>query len=482
MGAEQYLRRELGGQPAMLLGDPAPLPMAAREAALANVLPALRGACASPSDHAAGGGYQRVVVDARCADDLAAFGMHARAKALCASNPITPDHVIRTKAHYLYLSPDDIQNPSRIRRLVGEYEVAYRRYYEASASRIASVPMHSPKPVVAVLAGVGVVAMHQDAKAARIAADIAEHTLRVKATGDALGDYIALSDDELAEMEYWPLETAKLGKQQPAELAGQVALVTGAAGAIGAGITEVLLERGACVFATDVDGDRLSKLPQRLSRFRAQLATHIADLTDAVAVQQLFAQCALRFGGVDCVVPNAGIAHVSAIEHLDHDAFARVMAVNTTATMLVLQAAVRMFRLQGTGCSVVLQASKNVFAPGAQFGAYSASKAAALQLGRIAAMEFAELSVRVNMVNADAVFGDDEIPSQLWAEVGPGRMQARGLDAQQLRDFYRDRSLLKQAVTPRHVGEAVAFFASMRTPTTGAVLPVDGGLPEAFPR
>ena len=90
--------------------------------------------------------------------------------------------------------------------------------------------------------------------------------------------------------------------------------------------------------------------------------------------------------------------------------------------------------------------------------------------------------MRVNVINADAVFGDEQIPSQLWAEVGPDRMRARGINEAQLRDYYRERSLLKEPVTARHVGEAVAWFASMRTPTTGAVLPVDGGLPEAFPR
>lgn len=479
--AQRYLQRELGGTPAMLLGDPAPLPESERRVALAKVLPVLRGACAVDSPSGAGG-FARVVVDARIDDDLAAFGMHAQASRLCLSNPITPDHVIRTKAHYLYLAPEDVANPGRIRRLVAEYEVAYRRYYETSAQRISPKHMHSPKPVVAVLAGVGVVALHHDVKGARIAADIAAHTLRVKACGHALGDYVALSDDELAEMEYWPLEVAKLGKQQLPELAGQVALVTGAAGAIGAGIAEVLLERGACVFATDIDAERLQLLQSRLGSFGPRVVTHVADLTGSAAVAAMFAACAVQFGGVDCVVPNAGIAHVSSIEDMDHAAFARVLDVNTTATMLVLQAAARIFRKQQTGGSVVLQTSKNVFAPGAKFGAYSASKAAALQLGRIAAMEFADMSVRVNMINADAVFGDEQIPSQLWAEVGPDRMRARGLDERQLRDFYRERSLLKLSVTARHVGEAVAWFASMRTPTTGAVLPVDGGLPEAFPR
>lgn len=479
--AERYLQQQLGGPPAMLLGDPAPLPAGERAEALARVLPVLRGACAVESPHGAGG-WQRVVTDARTGDDLAAFGMHEQASRLCRSNPITPDHVIRTKAHYLYLSSQDVADPARVRRLVAEYEQAYVRYYAASARRISPDHMHAPKPVVAVLAGVGVVAMHASAQGAKIAADIAEHTLRVKAAGHALGDFVALTDDELAEMEYWPLEVAKLGKKQPPELAGQVAFVTGAAGAIGAGIAEVLLECGAAVFATDVDAERLGATGAKLGRFGGRLETHVADLTDGEQVAAAFQACAVRFGGVDCVVPNAGIAHVSSIEDMDEDAFGRVLEVNATATMRVLKAAAKLFRQQGTGGSVVLQASKNVFAPGARFGAYSASKAAALQLGRIAAMELAEIGVRVNIINADAVFGDEQSPSQLWAQVGPDRMRARGLDEQQLRDYYRDRSLLKQPVTARHVGEAVAWFAGMHTPTTGAVLPIDGGLPEAFPR
>lgn len=475
--AQRYIERELGGVPAMLDEELGPLPFDDRQAALAGVLPALRGACAAAN----GVGFDRVVADARTDDDLAAFGLHGQARELCQSNPITPDHVIRTKGHYLHLSREDWQSPDRVRRLVGEYEVAYRRYYERSAKRISPEHMHAPKPVVAVLAGVGLVALHATRKGARIAADIAEHTLRVKAQAHALGDYVALTDDELAEMEYWPLELAKLGKKQAPELLGQVALVTGAAGAIGAGICEVLLERGACVLATDVDADRLATVHTRL-RGGERLRTVVADLTSTDDVQRLFGECAAEFGGVDCVVPNAGIAHVSSLEEMDHATFQRVLDINATGTMLVLQEAAKTFRAQQTGGSVVLQASKNVFAPGARFGAYSASKAAALQLGRIAAMELAELQVRVNIVNADAVFGDDDVPSQLWAEVGPDRMKARGLDAAQLRDYYRERSLLKQQVTPRHVGEAVAWFAAQRTPTTGAVLPVDGGLPEAFPR
>lgn len=479
--AQRYIERELDGVAPMLRSALGPAPVDAREAALAEVLPVLRGACAAATPAADDGAVARLVADARIDDDLAAFGVHEDAAALCRTNPITPDHVIRTKGPFLHLAEEEWRDPGCVRRRVADFADAYRRYYEASARAISPHHMHAPAPVVAVLAGVGLVALHATRKGAQVAADIAEHNVRVKATAAALGRFVALTDGELAEMEYWPLELAKLGKRQPLALQGQVALVTGAAGAIGAGVCEVLLEHGACVLATDVDAGRLETVQERLGG-GGRVCGVVADLTAPDDVRRVFDECARTFGGVDCVVPNAGVALVSSIESMDHAAFQRVVDVNTTGTMMVLQQAARMFRAQQTGGSVVLQASKNVFAPGAGFGAYSASKAAALQLGRVAAMELAELGVCVNIVNADAVFGDDDVPSQLWEEVGRDRMKARGLDAQQLRDFYRDRSLLKRPVTPRHVGEAVAWFASQRTPTTGAVLPVDGGLPEAFPR
>jgi rhamnulose-1-phosphate aldolase/alcohol dehydrogenase len=479
--AQKYLDQQIGGRPAMLCGEPAPLPRERRESVLAALLPALRGALATRDGGAV---VRRVLASVRIDDELAAFSAHGAAAKLCATNPITPDHVIRTKGPYLFLAEEVARDPARCHGAVQEYEQAYRRYYEQCARTISPDRMLPARPVVAVIQGVGAVAFGDDVKAARIAGDIAGHTLRVKAAAHALGDYVPLVDHELAAMEYWPLELRKLGKQSPPPLAGQVALVTGAAGAIGSGIVEVLLEHGAAVFATDVDAERLAQLAQRHGKAAAEgrLATAAADLVDPAQVDRLFGACVLTFGGVDCVVPNAGIAHVSTLAEMEPAKFARVLEVNTTATMLVLRAAARVLRAQGTGGSVVVQVSKNAFAPGAGFGAYSASKAAALQLARVAALELAADSVRVNAINADAVFGDDDAPSRLWQTVGPDRMRARGLDAAGLRDYYVQRSLLKVPVTARHVGEAVAFFAAMRTPTTGAVLPVDGGLPEAFPR
>ncbi len=134
------------------------------------------------------------------------------------------------------------------------------------------------------------------------------------------------------------------------------------------------------------------------------------------------------------------------------------------------------------GGDVVLVSSKNVFGPGAAFGSYSASKAAGHQLGKIAAIELAPHGVRVNMVNVDAVFGDAETPSGLWQLVGPDRARSKGLEPADLQEHYRQRNLLGARVLGDHVGRAVVFFASGATPTTGASLPVDGGVVGAFPR
>jgi NAD(P)-dependent dehydrogenase (short-subunit alcohol dehydrogenase family) len=266
-------------------------------------------------------------------------------------------------------------------------------------------------------------------------------------------------------------------------LQGHVSLVTGAAGAIGAGICRGLLEAGSHVAATDLPGDRLESLVEELRQTAPDRVIGVPlDVTDPASVSRGLETIVAAWGGVDLAVINAGVAHVSRLEDLDLEAFRRLERINVEGALLLLQGMARHFRLQGTGGDIVLISTKNVFAPGASFGAYSATKAAAHQLARIASLELAELGVRVNMVTPDAVFGEAERKSGLWQEIGPERMRARGLDQQGLEDYYRSRNLLKARITPRHVANAVLFFATRQTPTTGATLPVDGGLPDAVPR
>jgi NAD(P)-dependent dehydrogenase (short-subunit alcohol dehydrogenase family) len=172
----------------------------------------------------------------------------------------------------------------------------------------------------------------------------------------------------------------------------------------------------------------------------------------------------------------------SLLADMDTEAFRRLERVNIDGTLHVLSEAARHFKRQNTGGDIVLISTKNVFAPGAKFGAYSATKAAAHQLARIASLELAEIDVRVNMVSPDAVFSHGTRKSGLWGEVGPDRMHARGLDERELEEYYRDRNLLKAKITATHVAKAVLYFATRQTPSTGATIPVDGGLPDATPR
>ncbi len=263
----------------------------------------------------------------------------------------------------------------------------------------------------------------------------------------------------------------------------RVALVTGAAGAIGYGICRGLLEKGARVVATDLPGEKLHSLNADLTREAPQRVTGIPiDVTDPESVRRGFNNAILTWGGLDIVVVNAGIATVWPLSQMDIEAFRRLEKVNVEGALLTLSETARHFILQATGGDIIVVSTKNVPSPGAGFGAYSATKAACHQLGRIASIELAQYGVRVNMVAPDAVFAEGKYTSGLWEQIGPERMQARGLDEAQLQEYYRGRNLLKSRITGRHVANAVLFFATRQTPTTGATIPVDGGLPDATPR
>src|SRR5262245_13714799 len=206
------------------------------------------------------------------------------------------------------------------------------------------------------------------------------------------------------------------------------------------------------------------------------------DYTDGTSVAEAFGTIAATWGGVDLVVVKADVAHGAGLADLELEAFRRVERVNVEGSLLVMAEAARHFRLQATGGDIVLVSTKNVFAPGAKFGAYSATKAAAHQLARIASLELADADVRVNMVAPDAVFSHGARRSGSWPSVGPGGMPRGGLDEAGLKEYSRNRNLLKARVTEEHVARAVLFFATRQTPPTGATIPVDGGLPAATPR
>ena len=455
---------------------------------LARVAPMLRGLLAAPSGDP-DRPFRRVVlrplVERAALDFVDAEG----ARELAQTPTLTSDHLIRTKALPLWIDAPAWDDAARLRDQLRAAVDAYVRDYAAYLDRhravaASGVERADPRPRVALLPGLGALCAGDDAAAADVARDVTRQTLAVKARiRDTGGRYRGLPERELFEMEYYALQQAKLDRAPGARLAHEVAIVTGAAGAIGAGVARGLLREGCHVAVTDLAGERLEALVRELApEFGARVVGVPLDVADAGSVAAGFAEVSRTWGGVDILVVNAGLAHAAPLVELSLEAFRRLERVNVEGTLLLLAEAARHFTAQGTGGDVVLVSTKNVFAPGASFGAYSATKAASHQLARIASLELAPLGVRVNMVAPDAVFSDGPRKSGLWQEVGPQRMKARGLDERGLEEYYRSRNLLKARIGADHVAAAVVFFATRQTPTTGATLPVDGGLPDATPR
>jgi NAD(P)-dependent dehydrogenase (short-subunit alcohol dehydrogenase family) len=338
-------------------------------------------------------------------------------------------------------------------------------------------------PRVVLVRGVGMFSVGKDSRAATVSSDIYHHTISIIEGAEAIGGYRSLDLKDAFEAEYWPLELYKLTLAPPEkELSRRVVLITGAAGAIGAGIAKRFAAEGGHVVVADVDLAKAEELAGELTRANPanrSIAVRM-DVTDERSVAVACGEAMLQFGGVDVLVSNAGIAKSTPIDELSLDDWERSFAVNARGHFLVSREALRIMKQQGTGGSLVFIATKNITSPGKEFGAYSASKAAEAQLARVIALEGAPHGIRSNLVNPDAVFEG----SGLWsAEVREQRAKAQGIDPNSIEEYYRKRNLLQVKVTAGDVAEAALFLASDRSAkSTGNMIAVDGGLKEAFPR
>ena len=411
-----------------------------------------------------------------------------RGKSIALTPPITSDHIIRTKPLPLWIDSPQYDDEEKLKdqliKAIDDYSDAYDNYFSKYSRKIKTGLMRLDSlPRVIFMPGLGAVCVGRDVAEADVVRDITRNSLDVKTKIALSGKYEGISEEHVFDMEYFSMQHAKMGFTDELPLRRSVALVTGAGGAIGTGICRELLENGCHVAVTDLPGDHLTSLVDELKLFYGERVCAVPlNVTDKKSVASGFGHVVEAWGGIDLVVINAGLAHVSSLADMDMDRFQRLERVNIEGTLNILSESARHFKLQAAEGDIVLISTKNVFAPGAKFGAYSATKAAAHQLARIASLELAEIGVRVNMVAPDGVFSEGARKSGLWAEVGPDRMKARGLDEKGLEDYYKNRNLLKTKITATHVAKAVMYFATRQTPTTGATIPVDGGLPDATPR
>jgi rhamnose utilization protein RhaD (predicted bifunctional aldolase and dehydrogenase)/NAD(P)-dependent dehydrogenase (short-subunit alcohol dehydrogenase family) len=449
------------------------------EAQLAAAAGALRGALATAEERAPGG-WQRMLLHFRTSPAIRAFVDGAALADYARRGVITPDHIIRTKNLPLVLPPLSGPGEAAVAALgaaaregVAAYADEYRAYFDAGVRGTGQArTLLDPLPRVLLLPGAGLFAAGATEKDARIAADLYEHTVTVIAQAEAYGRYTPLEPLALFEMEYWSLEQAKLGKGAEKPLARHVALVTGAASGIGAATARAFAAQGAHLALLDTDAARLAEVAQACGKLGVSAAALPCDVTDAVQVGAAFQAAALRFGGVDIVVSNAGKVWQGPMAEVDPAELRASFELNFFAHQLVAAEAVRVFRRQGTGGQLLFNASKSAFNPGPNLGPYTLPKAAVVALMKQYALDYAELGVRSNAVNADRV------PTALFGEgVLEQRAAARGVSV----DEYLSGNLLHRPVRAEDVADAFVMLARAER-TTGAVLPVDGGNIAASPR
>lgn len=384
----------------------------------------------------------------------ASFSSRSDLAEVSSRGPLTPDHVIRTKRIPLIVAGDAVADVERFAGLYTEY---FARHTDGTLRALDAAPRWAVWP------GRGTVAFGRTLADAIVAGDIVAHTIPAIERAELLGGWTALPEDDVFDVEYWELEQAKLVRADaPAELAGRVALVTGAAGGIGRACVEQLLARAACVVALDVKDAVESMFDD------ARVAAFTCDVTDAASVEFAVEGAIRRFGGLDAVLSNAGVFPASApIATLSTDTWDKSLAVNLNAHRIVLQKTIP-FLESGIDPAVVFVGSKNVPAPGKGAAAYSVAKAGLTQLARVAALELAPAGIRVNVLHPNDVFD-----TGIWTpDVLEARAKEYGVDV----ETYKRRNLLKVDVTSADVAAlAVALVGRLFAKTTGAQIPVDGG-------
>jgi rhamnose utilization protein RhaD (predicted bifunctional aldolase and dehydrogenase)/NAD(P)-dependent dehydrogenase (short-subunit alcohol dehydrogenase family) len=442
----------------------AQLPQAA--ASLAEIAPVVRGAC-SLADPKVEGEWRRLVLDFRTGDAVLTFVNGADVARYSQAGVVTPDHTIRTK-NWPLIVPAPARDAAHgfkggVRAAVAAFIKRYEDYFARNNARFDGAKrMLDPLPRVVLVPGVGLFGLGRSKKDARISADLAEAAVETITDAEAIGCFESISEADMFDCEYWSLEQAKLGSAKEPPLAGQVAVVTGAAGAIGFATARAFAAAGAEVALLDLD---LAAATARAKAIGAAALGVACDVTDATSVRAAFDKVCEAFGGVDIVVSNAGAAWQGRIGEVDEAVLRQSFELNFYGHQRVAQNAVRIMRAQGTGGCLLFNVSKQAVNPGANFGPYGLPKAAALFLARQYALDYGSDGIRSNAVNADRI-RSGLLTDGFIAE----RSKARGLSEKD----YMSGNLLGREVTADDVAQAFLHQA-LELKTTGDVTTVDGG-------
>jgi len=435
-------------------------------APLASVAPILRGAC-SLADPRHEGAWRRLILEFRSNDAIRNFVDGADVARYARAGVVTPDHTIRTKNWPLVVAPPEGGESDEFKRqaaaAVAQFIAHYKAYFARNNARAGGVKqMLDPLPRVGLVPGLGLFGLGRAKKDARIAADLAEAAIATITDAEAIGRFESIGEADMFDVEYWSLEQAKLGSAKELPLAGQIAAVTGAGGAIGAATAKAFAAAGAEVALLDVDEGAARAAAAAIGGAALAVA---CDVTDAASVRAAFDRVAEAFGGVDIAVSNAGAAWQGRIGAVDEAILRQSFELNFYGHQRVAQNAVRIMLAQGSGGCLLFNVSKQAVNPGPNFGPYGVAKAATLFLVRQYALDYGADGIRANAVNADRIRSGiltDEMIAQ--------RAQARGLSEKD----YMSGNLLGREVMAEDVAQAFVAQA-LALKTTADVTTVDGG-------
>jgi len=471
-----------------------------REEILFEVLPWLRGQI---------GRTKRLVATLQYDENVLCFVNSHDASRLAALGTSCPDHFLRTKIQPLYVDWDpSSKDVDRLRSLLelglGTYRGHYERYYR-ECRHDDSPPIRDPNPTVVLIPGLGMIAWGKDKSESRVTAEFYNCAIEVMRGAEAISSYIALPIQEAFDIEYWQLEEAKLRRMPPEkELARRVILVVGAGSGIGKELAHRVAGEGAQVVSADLSAEAAAETAKEVTKklgegigvagsgiSRCGPAVGVAaDITNREKARNLLKQSVLAYGGVDDLVVTAGVfVAPDSAGRIPDEKFRFTLEVNVTGSYVVADEFSKILRDQNLPGSVVLTSSANAVVSKKGSFAYDVSKSALNHLVRELAIELAPLG-RVNavapatVVQGSTMFPRERVIASLTKYQVPfSQDEETDSLVNKLSRFYAERSLLREPILPKDQAEAYFLLLSSRlAKTTGQIIAVDGGLPEAFLR
>src|SRR5579859_1202218 len=462
---------------------------------------------------------QRLIGNFNDLPEVLRFVNSAEAERLAHLGTSCPDHFIRTKIRPLFVPWSPQADLSGLREAIDHVLKKYREEYAAYYSSFAlpdSPKMRDANPTVVLIPGIGMFSFGKNKTEARITGEFYTNAIHVMEGATALGtgktpgelpqagpaaktgaftvheNYVALPPSEAFRIEYWQLEEAKIRRQPPEkELSRRVVVVVGGGNGVGQATAWQAAQRGAHVVVADRDMDAAQKTAVEAQKIAGKEAAALVfmDIRDREAIRKAFREVIAMYGGIDILINTAAVFPSSPDGVIQDGQWGTTLDINVTANHRLADELAKILREQNLDGSIVLTSSANAVVAKRGSEAYDVSKAALSHLVRELAISLAP-KVRVNgispatVVKGSTMFPRDRVIASLSKYEIKFDPQAtdellRGL----LAEFYAKRTLTHRPIDPEDCAAAILFLAGPESRcTTGHLIPVDGGLTEAFLR